>query len=124
MDYQTWEINDLSLELDLGDVEVMERYENAFDLMIEEKNAIPEDAKPSQEARATCEIIQRLFQRIFGEETAEKIFDGMKLNSRVYLGVLADFVDFAHTQNVKEAQKMAERTMKYIPNRQQRRHKK
>lgn len=124
MEYKIWEINGLSLELDLGDVDVLERYENALELMQEERKAIPKDAKASQNARATCEIIWRTFDRIFGEGTAEKIFDGVKMNPYIYLDVLADFVDFATEQKVKDAQKLAERTIKYIPNRQQRRQKK
>ena len=41
----TWEINGLSLELDLDDADNMKRYEDAFDLMAKEETEIPKDGR-------------------------------------------------------------------------------
>lgn len=50
----TWEINGLSLELDLGDADVMERYENAFEEMAKEENTIPKEGRQSERIRFTA----------------------------------------------------------------------
>lgn len=54
---QKWEVNGLSLELDLDDADNMERYENAFDIMAKEENQIPKDGKQSERIRAYCQIL-------------------------------------------------------------------
>lgn len=45
MSHKIWEINGISLELDLEDADVMERLENAFETMKNDESAVPKDGK-------------------------------------------------------------------------------
>lgn len=115
MDYQIWEINGVELELDLEDIEVMERYENAFGIMAEEEKSIPEKGKSSQKGRAYCEMFHHLYNNIFGDGTAEKIFANTKMHTGIYLDIYENFLEFVEMQKVKIAQGRAERIAKYLP---------
>ena len=84
MSRKNWEINGLSLEFDNQDADNMERYENAFDLMEEEAKQLPKDGRVSERIRAYCNVFRNLFDRIFGEGTSEKLFDGVPMSSERY----------------------------------------
>lgn len=115
MDYKTWKINGFSLELDLEDIENMERYENAFEIMKEEEKSIPEDGKASKRIRAYCEMFWHLYDNIFGDGTSERIFSGIKMHTGIYLDIYEDFLKFVQMQKVRIAQDRAERIFKYLP---------
>ncbi|MBR2284566.1 MAG: hypothetical protein IJ874_09170 [Ruminococcus sp.] len=116
-----WEINGLSLELDLDDADNMERYEKAFDIMAAEEKQIPKDGKQSERIRAYCKLFRNLFDRIFGEGTAEKIFSKVPTSTTAYDEVYISFLEFARGQMIANAQARAEWLSKYAPNRKQRR---
>lgn len=124
MSQKIWEINGLSLELDLEDADCMERYENAFDKMSEEEKQIPKDGKASARIRAYCHLFRNLYDRIFGEGTSEKIFKNVPDNTDKYNEVYFKFLDFVTAQRNAAVTKRSEKMSKYRPNRQQRRNKK
>lgn len=121
MSQKTWDINGVSLVLDLEDADVLERYENAFDSMAEEELKIPKDGKASARIRAYCEMYRHLYDRIFGDGTAEKIFEGQPMSAEVYDGAYESFLDFVRTQMIENARQRSERISRYRPNRAQKR---
>lgn len=124
MSQKIWEINGLSLELDLEDADCMERYENAFEKMSEEEKQIPKDGKYSAIIRAYCRLFRDLYDRLFGEGTSEKLFEGVPENTDAYDEVYYKLLDFVTAQRTAAVEKRAEKLSKYRPNRQQRRNKK
>jgi hypothetical protein len=116
-----WEINGLSLELDLDDADVMERYEDAFAVMAEEEKSIPKDGKQSVRIRAYCKLYHDLYDRIFGEGTSEKIFADVKTSVQAADEIYISFLTFVTAQRVQSAKERAEWRAKYMPNRKQRR---
>lgn len=124
MSQKTWEINGLSLELDMGNADVQERYESAFEQMSKEEKQIKKDGKLSEFTRSYCDLFTRLFDRIFGEGTSEKIFSGIPVSISKYLEIYDSFLDFVKQQTEAITADTVKRLSKYRPNRQQRRTKK
>ena len=116
-----WEINGLSLELDLDNYDNMKRYEEAFDLMQEEETQLPKDGRQSERMLAYCQLYYRLYDRIFGEGTSEKIFSGVPVSIRGTEEVYESFLAFVKGQMVQQIQEQQQRYQKYMPNRKQRR---
>lgn len=124
MSQKIWEINGLSLELDLDleDAEMLERYEDAFDAMAKEEKEIPKDGKKSMQIREYCALFDRLYDWIFGSGTSEKIFKGIGKNAEKYDEIYAAFLDFVRAQTIASAERKAKYIQKYIPqNRKQKR---
>lgn len=124
MSQKTWEINALSLELDMEDAEVQERYENAFELFEEERKQIPKDGKLSEITKSSCSLFEHLFDRIFGDGTSEKIFSGVPIKLSEYIKIYNEFVKFANQRMNEANASIKEAVAKYRPNRRQRRSKK
>lgn len=118
---KVWEINGISLPLDLEDADVMERYENAFDAMAAEEKQIPKDGRRSAVYRAYCGLYRNLFDRIFGEGTADKVFAGQPVSAAVYETAYASFLDFARAQTAAAAERRNAMLLKYQPNRAEKR---
>lgn len=116
-----WEINGLSLELDLDSYDNMKHYEDAFEQMAEEEKLIPKDGRQSERIRAYCQLFHRLYDRIFGEGTSEKIFSGIPESVKACDGIYLSFLKFVQEQMISSAQERAEWRTKYFPNREQRR---
>ena len=116
-----WEVNGLSLELDLDSYDNMKRYEDAFEQMAEEEKLIPKDGRQSERIRAYCQLFHRLYDRIFGEGTSEKIFSGIPESVKACDGIYLSFLKFVQEQMISSAQERAEWRTKYFPNREQRR---
>ena len=118
---KTWEINGISLPLDLSDADVMARYEDAFEAMKQDETDIPRDGRASERIRGYCRMYRNLYDRLFGEGTAERIFDGLPTSSEVYESVYASFLTFVTAQAEEIARRRAEVFNKYSPSREQRR---
>lgn len=118
---KVWEINGISLTLDLEDADVMERYENAFDAMAAEEKQIPKDGRRSAVYRAYCNLYRNLFDRLFGEGIANKVFAGKPTSAAVYEEAYASFLDFARAQTAAAAERRNAMLLKYQPNRAQKR---
>lgn len=117
-----WEVNGVSLPIDLEDADVMERYENAFAQMADAEKSVPKDGKASVRIRAYCQMYRDLYDRIFGEGTSEKIFAGQPVSLAVYEDVYDSFLTCVREQTVHAAERRAERISKYRPaNREQKR---
>ena len=122
MSHKIWEINGLSLELDLQDADVNERCEQAFEAMEKHEKELPKDGKNSERIRSYCQLFKDLFDDIFGRGTSEQLFEGQPTNVDVYEGIYFKFLDFVSVQRVGIAKEKSERLSKYKPvNRQQRR---
>lgn len=119
MDWKNWEINGISLPLDLEDVAVMERYEAAFTKMNDEEKALPKDGKRSEMLRAYCTMYRNLYDGIFGEGTADKIF-GESMNARIYDEIYGKFLDFVAEQITEANRIRAERVRNYHPGKNKR----
>lgn len=116
----TWNINGFSFELDLQDVESVERYEEAFDKMGEEEKKIPQDGKTSAHLKAYCTMFRHLFDNLFGEGSANKIL-GEKDNTRVATEAYESFLAFAAAQQTPIIEAQNRIMNRYSPNRAQRR---
>lgn len=124
MSQKIWNINGAELELDMEDADVQERYENALELFDEERKQIPQDIKLSEFTRSACSLFKRLFDRIFGDGTSEKIFSGVSVSFSEYMKVYNNFLEFVNSQVNETNAYVKEMLAKYRPNRQQRRNKK
>lgn len=124
MSLKIWEINSLKLELDMEDADVQERYENAFEKLSEEENQIKKDGKMSEFTRSYCNLFVRLYDRIFGDGTSEKIFAGIPVSISRYIEIYDSFLEFVKQQTDDVNANIAKKVAKYRPNRQQRRSKK
>lgn len=118
---KTWEISGLSLDLDLENADVMERYEQAFEKMSAEEKALPKDGKKSDWIRAYCKLYRDLYDRIFGEQISDKIFADVPVSAAEYEEIYDQFLTFVRGQIVASAERRAERLSKYFPNRAQKR---
>lgn len=116
-----WEINGISLRLDLDDADALERYENAFQVMETDAQNIPKDGKASDRVRAYCNVYRNLYDRIWGEGTADRIFAGQPTSAAVYEAVYASLLEFINAQNAAASERRAAILQKYTPNRAQRR---
>lgn len=118
-----WEYNGETLELDLEDVDTLERYEAAFAEMQERFHDLPEDAGTAARMRQYCEAIRFVFDRIFGEGTAARLLgEGLHVGDteEAYLS----FLGFVQAQTAAGAQRRTKLLAKYVPNRAARRAKK
>lgn len=111
-------INDVNLgQYDIFDADLAEKYEVALDKA--SKPVKTEGLKTSAIIRQQCEVVFNVFNELFGEGAADKVF-GTKTNIRVCLAAFGDLVEQINSQK-DEVDKM---TAKYSPNRAQRRAKK
>ena len=119
----TWDINGVSLELDIDDIDDLERYERAFKQMGEAAKQIPKDGTASEITKAYCKTFYDMYDCIFGSGTAEKIHS-KKYSAKECETVYASFLAFVSAQ--RDARNAArEQIARYLPqNRAQRRRKK
>ena len=118
---KTWEINGISLPLDLSDADVMARYEDAFEAMGKDETSIPKDGRGSERIRGYCNMYRNLYDRIFGDGTAARIFEGLPTSSEVYENVYESFLDFVMGQTEEIANRRAAFLSRFTPNRAQKR---
>lgn len=117
-----WEINGLSLEFDMEDLETAERYETAFAGMAEEEKQIAEmNGKFSERIRAYCGLYLHLFENLFGAETAALIFANQPMNTRIYEEIYLSFLRFVQTSALNAADRRKQNLAAIGANRQQKR---
>lgn len=120
MESKTWEYNGVSLELDMDDIETAERYQAAFDAMLETYQEPAEGTGTVERLRKYCEAIRFLFDRIFGDGTATKL-----MGERLHIGACEDaydsFLTFVQQQTTDRTARHIQMIRKYAPNRAQKR---
>lgn len=116
-----WTYNDVQLELDLADVETLERYHNVFSAMEAEEKAIKRDVPNYTFARSYCELFHHLFDSLFGEGTFDKLTGGKVLNMTAANDVYESFLSFASEQTNAISREQNRLVDKYSANRAQRR---
>lgn len=113
-------INGVELEIDMEDYDFQKKYEDAFEKMEKEEKELQKIGKKSDITKRYCEMFNHLFDDIFGEGTAEKLFEG-KFNARKTDEVYEEFISIC-TEQAKAAQNRKNKLVnKYKPNRAQRR---
>ena len=77
-----WKWNDVELEIDMEDVDFLEKYEGAFDNLDIKEKELQKTGKKSEIARGYCGMFYNLFDEIFGPGTGKKLM-GEKMNVRI-----------------------------------------
>lgn len=109
----THEINGVQLDIDMGDVAFIERYEKAFEKMEENEAKVPKTGATTDRAKAFVSIFYELFDDIFGEGTGNAIFDG-KCNIRMCLDAYDDFLEICKSQIDETNKSIAKKYSKYM----------
>ena len=115
-----WRWNDVELEIDMEDVEFMEKYENAFDNMGLKESELKKTGKRSAIIRDYCEMFYQLFDDIFGPDTGKKLL-GEKMNVRVCEECYDAFLTACQKCVVEGNKRKKALANKFKPNRAQRR---
>lgn len=110
----THEINGVQLDIDMGDVAFIERYEKAFNSMETKEAKMPKTGNMTDRAKAFVNIFYELFDDIFGEGTGHKLFGG-KYNIGLCLEVYDEFLEVCKSQVDATNKGMAKRYSKYMP---------
>lgn len=115
-----WKWNDVELEIDMEDVDFLEKYEKAFSALELKEHELQKIGTRSSIVREYCNMFYQLFDDIFGAGTADKLFNG-KRNTRLCEECYDSFIGEC-TKSVAQADKRRNSMMnKYKPNRAQRR---
>lgn len=118
MNEYTWEINGVSFDFDIEDADNAENYQNAFEnFSINEKNLAKSEKNSADFIREYCKMFRNLYDDIFGSGSSEKIFSGIKDNSRKYDEIYAEFLNFIRNQSEKAAERKNNLAVKYCPRR-------
>ena len=115
-----WRWNDVELEIDMEDVEFLERYEIAFDNMELKETELQKTGKKSEIARDYCDMFYRLFDDIFGQGTGEKLL-GEKKNVRNCEECYDAFLSACQKCVIEANKRQNALANKFKPNRAQRR---
>lgn len=92
-----WKWNDVEMEVDLEDVDFQEKYEKAFNIMEREEKNILKQGSLSEITKSYCMLFWNLFDNIFGDGTADKLFNGKK-NSGLCEQCYESFLNFCEKQ--------------------------
>lgn len=114
---QIWKYNNVELELDMGDIETVERYEKAFTKMEETARKLPKTGVYSEMSRAYCGMFYDLYDDLFGTGTGEKLM-GKRYNVREAEKCYNAFLTFVRSQ-IREIDQIRANT---LGNRNVRRH--
>lgn len=115
-----WNYGGCALELDMTDVEMVERYENVFKRVEEAQKALPKEGTHSEILRAYCRMLREVFDGLFGPGTSQQLF-GKRNNARVMTEAYEDFLAFVNKQANGLGELQNRITARYSPNRAQRR---
>lgn len=116
-----WQVNGISLELDLEDAGDAEKYEAAFKQMSEDEKEMKkateavETSNLAEKIRDYCKMMRNLYDNIFGNGTSDRIFNGIKENTRKYDEVYEDFLSFVKKQSAYVTERKLIAHQKYSP---------
>lgn len=113
-DLTTWKINGLELSLDIEDADTVEKYESAMEQL---EADFPKDKSDGAAAyiRAYCKAFRTLYDSLFGDGTAARIFADVTDNVRKYTAVYGDFLAFVSKQAAQSQADMVQIRRKYLP---------
>lgn len=113
-DLTIWNVNGLELHLDIEDADTVEQYEAAMERL---ETDMPSDKSAGAAAyiRAYCKAFRTLFDNLFGDGTAAKIFADISDNARRYTAVYGEFLAFVAKQAEQSRAEMAQVCRKYLP---------
>ena len=110
MKKREYELNGLTLEINMNDADFAKKYEEAFEALVSEGNQIgkmkDEGKKQHEIITAYCNAFYHLFDNIFGPGTGDKLFGG-KHDAGACEEVYGDFLEICRTQTA-EAKKRRE----------------
>lgn len=110
-----WKINGLELELDMEDADTAERYSSAVRILAEADEIRNKDIDYPSAIRQYCAVFRKFYDFLFGDGTSEKIFDGIKDNTRKYDAVYDSLISFISKQCEVSCNRMDEITKRYAP---------
>ena len=110
-----WIWNDVELEVNMGDVDFVEKYEKAFTKMEKTEDDLKKVGLNSEFIKGYYNMFLTLFDDLFGEGTAEKLFKGKRDINQVedcyYSFIEVAKQDVAET-NKRRAKKMTKYAVK------------
>jgi len=118
-----FKINEVELEIDMGDADFQETYEKAFENMGKAEKDLVKTGKASDITRSYCQMYFNLFDDIFGKGTADKIWGG-KCKISACEDVYIQFIMECKKQTEQIRQHSDTFIKKFTPNRAARRAKK
>lgn len=107
-----WKWNDAEFEIDLEDVEFLERYEKAFDSLGEKEKELVNIGRGSEFAKQYCTMFFDLFNDIFGPGSSDKLFGG-KMNLRAVDECYESFIDHCSKEVQASNKRRIEHAKKY-----------
>lgn len=114
-------INGVNLELDLMDINIMGKYEQLMHETVErvQDKSQYEGKSNAEGMKYQCNLVENLFDKLFGEGTAEKIFSGKENNIYAHLEAFATIAK----EGAAAGQKISTLVAPFLssPNREQRR---
>lgn len=114
------EINGITLTLDLDDLDVAEKAQNAINASQGKIQEIQDTADYVTGGRQVCTIVNETFDNIFGEGTSGKIFSGVKFTE--HIDAFATLAETIGQQMGKQNAHLQALSAKYSPSRAARRH--
>lgn len=93
-------VNGKKLEYDIFELEKAELFEQEMNSVVNKMNALQnreESITLAQSIRTQCEVIAECFDHLFGEGTAEKIFDG-RINLLLALNSYEELINGIHAE--------------------------
>lgn len=112
-------LNGVEFDLDLMDLDTSEKFDREMDKVVK----VAEKAKGmsrTESIRTQCQAIFDCIDNLMGKGTHKKIF-GNKVNLRDCLKVFEQLALEIKKQNEEDAKEFSQMTLKYSPNRVQRR---
>lgn len=101
--------NDVELEVNMSDIDFVEKYEKALDKMDKEEERLKKTGLNSEFLKGYHNMFLTLFDDIFGEGTSKKLFEG-KRDIDAVEECYFSFIDVAK-QNVAETNKRRAKKM-------------
>lgn len=112
-----WNFNGYTLEVDFTDADFMDKFERAYDVMQNDFSNVQQVGRVSEVIRNQCKVFDSFFDRVFGKDTAQKMFKG-KMSMELRVAACNSLYELRNS----EQKRYDTMITKYRPNRQQRRH--
>lgn len=100
--FPVWKVNDKEYTLDLQDLNDVEKYINACDVLSEQEKKFDNSLARTERIKAYCKMYFDFFDALFGANTSKDIFKG-KVNARTCDEVFADFIKYIESTNAYSA---------------------